>query len=352
LFPDTLHRAKIAKREIDVFLPKLRVGVEIDGYFHKGKQAKDRQKNSELTAAGVRLIRVRDTKLGRLTPNDVVLPPQAELSLADTKAIVAAIEKLVSQEVPKKNRLRLQKYASATTFVNKTEYEKLVAAMPGPLPERSLLSVSPDLAAEWNEERNGRLTPSSVAAWTSRKVWWRCQVGHEWSASPKHRFNKGQKIIQCPTCSKAPKSARRFEESLAGKFPEIAREWHPTKNIGLDPTKLLPFSSRSAWWICPRGHEYSSVIANRTAQAHGCGYCRGSRVDATNSLAALYPELLKEWLYEKNGDVDPLALHSGSGKRVWWECANGHRYQASVKSRTRLKSGCARCYHDGRRIRE
>ena len=39
------------------------------------------------------------------------------------------------------------------------------------------------LAAEWNYDKNDGLTPENVTANNNKKVWWRCQEGHEWQAS-------------------------------------------------------------------------------------------------------------------------------------------------------------------------
>lgn len=43
-----------------------------------------------------------------------------------------------------------------------------------------LLSTHPQLAAEWDHEKNGSLTPSDVMAGTEKKVWWKCSEGHSW----------------------------------------------------------------------------------------------------------------------------------------------------------------------------
>ncbi|MFP5111404.1 zinc-ribbon domain-containing protein [Bacillaceae bacterium C204] len=32
--------------------------------------------------------------------------------------------------------------------------------------------------------------------------------------------------------------------------PEIAKQWHPTKNIGLNPSNISPGSGNRVWWLC------------------------------------------------------------------------------------------------------
>ncbi len=61
LFKDVRHREKIKRRELDVFLPELNLGIEIDGaYWHRDKDAKDLQKNHVFASAGVDVLRLRE----------------------------------------------------------------------------------------------------------------------------------------------------------------------------------------------------------------------------------------------------------------------------------------------------
>ena len=43
-----------------------------------------------------------------------------------------------------------------------------------------LATVNPQLAAQWDTERNGKLTPRQVSAGSGKKVWWHCEQGHRW----------------------------------------------------------------------------------------------------------------------------------------------------------------------------
>ena len=44
--------------------------------------------------------------------------------------------------------------------------------------ENDLEALYPDLAAQWDEAKNGALRPSDVTAGSNRRVWWRCEKGH------------------------------------------------------------------------------------------------------------------------------------------------------------------------------
>lgn len=64
--------------------------------------------------------------------------------------------------------------------------------------ENDLETVNPALANEWNYEKNDGLTPSDVLPNSGKKVWWRCNRGHEWQARIQSR-NGG---YGCPECAK------------------------------------------------------------------------------------------------------------------------------------------------------
>ena len=60
------------------------------------------------------------------------------------------------------------------------------------------------------------------------------------------------------------------------------------------------------------------------------------------SLAIENPELISEWS-DRNSPMTPENISSGSSKKVWWKGKCGHEWQALVKNRARLGSGCPIC---------
>ena len=204
----------------------------------------------------------------------------------------------------------------------------------------SLQDINPTLSKEWHPTKNGELNPSNVAPNSNKKVWWLCSTcGHEWEAMVNSR-NKGS---GCPNCNKNKVKLRG--KSLLESFPQLASEWHPTKNNGLSPNQIGPGSTKSVWWLCPKGHDYLMPIERRTYNHAGCPYCSNSKVlVGYNDLQTLNPEIAKEWHPTKNGDLKPTDVVSGSGKKVWWLCSNGHTFQTIVKERTSSHGrGCPYC---------
>ena len=328
-----------------------------------------------------------------------------------------------------------------------------------------LQTVNPALAKEWNYEKDNGLTPEEVTPSSNRKVWWKCNKGHEWQASINSR-NKGH---GCPYCSGL--YVIKGKNDLQTVNPTLAKEWNWVKNNDLTPRDVLTNSEKKVWWKCQKGHEWQATITNRN-RGRGCPICNSERqtsfpeyvivyyikkygldvihsykakgyeldiyipsrkiaieydgyfwhknktdkdleknqkclqdgiklyrireglhslndssidyivqenqVDLSktleeilskiigtnididikrdliaienlreytekhNSILFSNPKIANEWNYEKNGNLKPEHLSTNSNKKVWWKCGNGHEWQANIDSRTR-GNGCPYC---------
>lgn len=54
--------------------------------------------------------------------------------------------------------------------------------------------------------------------------------------------------------------------------PELAEQWHPTKNGDLTPYDVPPTSNKKVWWLCEVGHEWEASIISR-CRGNGCPWC-------------------------------------------------------------------------------
>lgn len=133
-----------------------------------------------------------------------------------------------------------------------------------------LASQRPELAAQWDGEKNRALTPQQVTITSNRKVWWRCEKGHSYPAVIASRTNGSG----CPYCT-GKKVLAGFND-LATLEPKIVAEWHPTLNGALTPQMVSTGSRKKVWWECPLGHVWKSAIYPRTgAKKCGCPVCAG-----------------------------------------------------------------------------
>lgn len=202
-----------------------------------------------------------------------------------------------------------------------------------------LETIHPELVRQWDPEKNAPLTPRDVTSVSYRKVWWRCGKGHSWQAAIRDRVNGG---TGCPVCG--GRIVAPGETDLAARFPEIAAQWHPTKNGRWTPEQVSPSSNRRIWWICDRGHEYQAPVYIRTSGS-GCPYCAGKKVlSGFNDLATLAPEVAEQWHPTLNGSLTPDQITAGSHRKAWWICGEGHVWKAALYSRTGPKhQGCPYC---------
>ena len=133
-----------------------------------------------------------------------------------------------------------------------------------------LATLNPKHSKEWHPTKNGNLTPYDFTSNSGRKVWWKCDKGddHDWKVSPDAR-SKG---TNCPVCDgkKVVKS-----NCLSTTHPDLAKQFHPTRNGLLTAEKIIAGSSSKIWWKCERGddHEWSAQVAPRALRDYGCPFC-------------------------------------------------------------------------------
>lgn len=137
--------------------------------------------------------------------------------------------------------------------------------------ENDLATLYPDIAAQWDEEKNGALHPSNVTAGSNRRVWWRCEKGHSYRAMIAQRVQRGD---GCPYCANR-KVLPGFND-LATAAPLVAKQWHETLNGALTPEMVTADSHKKAWWRCSYGHVWKAAIYSRAGvQQCGCPVCAG-----------------------------------------------------------------------------
>ena len=123
--------------------------------------------------------------------------------------------------------------------------------------------------------------------------------------------------------------------------PQLAAEWHPTKNGSLTPSDVTPYSHKKVWWVCKKGHGWQAKIEGRS-EGSGCPYCAGKAVNDENCLKTLNPALSREWHPTRNGSLTPSDVTLHSGKKVWWLCDKDHEWQSTIARRS-IGVGCPYC---------
>jgi hypothetical protein len=138
-------------------------------------------------------------------------------------------------------------------------------------------------------------------------------------------------------------------------YPNVAREWHSTKNGALIPNDVTPGSHKKVWWQCGKNstHVWEASIKDRK-RGSGCPKCyeiqRGifitrAALKRSGNLKDKFPKIANEWHSTKNRNLAPKDVTPGSNKKVWWQCGKNstHVWEATISSRTNLSSGCPSC---------
>jgi hypothetical protein len=207
----------------------------------------------------------------------------------------------------------------------------------------SITETHPEIAAQWHLTKNGDLRPEDFTYGSHKKVWWQCPVAedHEWEATIKSRKEGNG----CPYCS-----GRRATKlnCLSITHPEIAAQWHPTKNGDKKPDSYMAGSHEQIWWRCPIAldHEWQASIkdVNRNNGGNGCPCCHGIKTVQSNCLSTTHPKIAAQWHLTKNGDKKPENYTYSSHEKMWWQCliVPNHVWQTTINHRTRGRN-CPYC---------
>lgn len=138
--------------------------------------------------------------------------------------------------------------------------------------------------------------------------------------------------------------AEKKEKRYVIDNAQLMAEWDAERNSNINPSQVTLGSGRKVWWQCRNGHKWQATIAGRNSGC-SCPYCSGKHaIKGKTDLQTVNSTLAKEWNHEKNIDLQPFDVTSGSDKKVWWKCEQGHEWQATISSRN---SGCGCPYCAG-----
>jgi Probable Zinc-ribbon domain len=327
------------KESVDIYLstkyaplldPIAGIAIEYDGfYYHKDRVESDQLKNDYLLSKNIVTIRIRESGLPGLSRHEKYIEIHRDLKEPYSDVIRMCLKALASFTKEDAG----SKLKTLDIDVDRDEL-KIIEMYKQKIEEQSIASHEV-LAAQWHEAKNENIDPRAIKLGSQLRVWWQCDNGHEWQTRVSHRAaGRG-----CPYCNSFSVGE---DNNLEVLMPDLAKEWHPTKNHGLLPTDVSPGSGKYAWWICDKKHEWEARIGSRS-EGVGCPYCAGKRVSSDNCLAALRPDIAAEWHPSKNGELTPKQVVPGSSKQVYWQCTNGHEWKAKIHHRNEGRAGCSQC---------
>lgn len=206
-----------------------------------------------------------------------------------------------------------------------------------------LASLNPKLAAEWHPTLNGALLPTEVAIMSQKSVFWLGKCGHHWDTVISNR-SLGAGCLYC-SGQKALKGFNDFETF----YPELAAEWHPTKNGTLLASEVTTTSGKKVFWLGKCGHVFDIRVSHRSKRNHGCPECAEKLVGKKNAtpkngrdVTTTHPHLIAEWIVERNLPKLMSDYKSGSDTVAWWKCFKNHEWEAAIGTRS-AGYGCNKC---------
>ena len=399
IFPNTrenYYTPELQGKELDIFIEDYKIAIEYDGdYWHKNI-LNDIKKNDLCQKAGITLIRIREPDCPVIQGTSINFQMTShsqesyynsinfvlnqlkiltgisfsiEVSLEnDMSAIMDLIEhdeikkslaqsnpSLASEWHPTKNG-NITPYQVSPNSSKKVWWKgecghewfsaissrnrgcgcpicRGLSVLPG---FNDLASQYSQIAEEWDIEKNTGLLPTSVPSKSNRKVWWKCNLGHEYLSTISDRTRGNG----CPYCSN--RQVLKGFNDLESKYPDLSKEWSDKNN--LLPCEVTAKSGKKVWWKCKIcGQEWKSIIANRS-KGCGCPVCSNRTiVKGYNDLKSTNPDLINEW--SKRNKLSPCQVTAGSGKKVWWKCKIcGKEWEATVNNRTK-GTGCPFCFN-------
>jgi len=203
-----------------------------------------------------------------------------------------------------------------------------------------LASLYPLLSDQLHPTKNGSFSGKTLVFGSNQKMWWICNEGHEWRTSVVKRVSDNS---GCPVC--IGQQVQAGFNDLSTTNPILAAQWHPTRNDPLKPSEIQSCSNKKVWWLCSENHEWQATVNNRSTLTRGCPYCSNQSIQASlNDFATLHPILAAEWHPTKNGSLSASTVSSGTDKKIWFVCDQGHEWETSLHHRTGTKrTGCPNC---------
>lgn len=222
-------------------------------------------------------------------------------------------------------------------------------AAKGPGEGKSFAELRPAWVYQWDSEHNGDLRPEHAYPTSGKVAWWHEPTcGHRWQQKI---TNRGAAAQQCPVCT--GDIFQSGVNDLITLCPEVAREWHPTKNVPLTPAQLSISSGQRVWWTCKEcRNEWATKVNSRTkGNRTGCPRCgqdlvwekRGKPAHEKSVAGRAGPEVLAQWS-ARNTERPEDVYFGNTTLALWWihpDCR--HEWRQSAYNRAEAASGCPVC---------
>ena len=362
-FPDAINRYKEPFEkgmELDIYIPFYKLGIEYDGLaFHNDEEQhnRERRKYQACKQLGIRLVRIKESEKTWNDTADEIFYVKKRMKDSDLSSFlrfmfgsVFTFSQYTFTAENSKEAYLNRHYGFPTDFNVSRDRPEILEYLVNV--EKSFGAQHPEQAAMWDEESNGDLTPFMFTAGSNYPAVWKCpKCGETWKSPICSVVSR--KVKTCKACSmkemgNAITKEKTFKYgSLAERSDVLLRQWDFEENGDLSPYEIpLNYSFKVAWKCDKCGYKWSSSPNTRVRvdKIAGCPHCTGRvAMPGVDDFETLYPEIAKEWDYEKNGNIFPSQIKPYSNKPYYWICpVCGNSYPAHPGNRIK-GSGCPEC---------
>ncbi len=324
----------LGKRELDIYIPSLNLGIEYDGKKWHNTAKKDKEKDKICYDHNIKLIRIREDNLPKLNSTSIVYNMKGKYNVDNLEKSIKWLLDYLGVET----KVDIEKDNISILKLMNLNYK-----------DKTIVNTNKEILMEWDFKKNHGVMPDNFSYGSNKKVWWKCtKCGFSWQASIANR-NNGR---GCPNCSK-------YKKLIVGKndyetlYPKLTLDWDKEKN-GIELKYIEKKRYKDAfWWKCHIcGYEWQLSIRSKIASIY-CPKCstsvgietrKNNYLKKKGSLKSNFPEIANEWNYKKNGGLLPESVTCGTKRIVWWKCSLcGHEWENSVALRTKGFGKCPIC---------
>ena len=265
---DLEYRKKLPNRfELDEYIPSLNLGIEYNGGMHLTPAGieKDKIKSNLCSNLGIKLLVIQESKTPNppeICGNTLIICYKDNKSMTSFQVVLDLIESNTGVKLAPITDAEFNEVLQYATN-NITRAEVL----------NNITVTHPEIATDWDYEKNGNLRPEQFTYGSHQKVYWICRycaTPHSFSMAIQKRCS-GQ---DCP--AKGNRRAITGVNDLATTNPNLLRFWdyYSNNKENTFPDKITSTTSRKAHWICPKcgteSYEHVSTFSKR-------GRCRACR---------------------------------------------------------------------------
>jgi hypothetical protein len=248
------------------------------------------------------------------------------------------------------------------------------------------------LKNEWNFEKNSDFDINKLTLGSHRIVWWRCEKNHEWKSTIKNRHYGSN----CPFCNSGNQTSfpeqtvyyyiKKIFKNAQNRLKIFGKEidiFIPERNIGIEYNgyyfhqNVQKDLNKKAFFM-KKNIKMFYIIESNTLNEESAqnfyikkaptykdlDYLINKLIDVINketkikdkividskkdelsilknykkelnrnSFGFLKPELIKDWNFQKNLNLNPFMFNVKSKQKVWWKCENEHEWKTTVQIR-------------------